>query len=157
MTWDAPEGPLSGTNGFRLMPAEPLATRPAIGTARSAAAGDGLVLDYRWEHPQDGPQEGVLLVGSAEEDGTVRAAWIDSWHQHPGPMVLAGTAVGAQHVTLAASYAGEWGWQIELSVTDAVEVVMRNVVPASALELPEAEGMSAGPYDVMVLRLSRAT
>jgi hypothetical protein len=54
-----------GTNGFRLMPGDPLAELPASVTVSTAAGGHLLSVAYRWEHPADGPQEGLLPAEQA--------------------------------------------------------------------------------------------
>ena len=109
-----------------------------------------------WTHPSDGPQEGVLLIGSADgEDALVTAAWLDGWHQQPGPMVLTGRQAG-QVTRLEATYQGSWGWQVDLDLSQDAEVrvVMRNVVPEEAIaQAPPGTEVAAGPYDVMDLRL----
>ncbi|WP_434812234.1 hypothetical protein [Microbacterium sp. bgisy189] len=150
--WNAPDGrPLSGENGFRLMPTDDLATLPASGRVDAVAGGHGIVLTYAWQHPVDGSQTGALLVGSPDEDGVITASWLDSWHQQPSPMTLVGTPLADGGCALAATYAGDWGWQIDVTVDGGVRLVMRNVVPASAIG-PDTPG-EAGAYDVMVMRL----
>src|SRR5262249_39243072 len=88
-------GPLAGrwrgTNGFRLMPNDELSEAAATAELSLAAAGYDLVVTYTWVHPDDGPQEGVLLVGSPDDDGGVTAAWGDSWHQKPAILTLNGS------------------------------------------------------------------
>ncbi len=87
-------GPLAGTwegtNGFRLMPADELHRAPATATVTPAAGGHDVVVTYTWVHPQDGPQDGIMLVGSPDEQGKVTAAWGDSWHQQPSIRTLVG-------------------------------------------------------------------
>lgn len=147
-----------GTCAFRLMPYDDLAGGPS--TATFAEVGQGQVLlTYTWTHPEDGPQHGVLLVGSPEDlDVAVTATLADSWHQKPGLMNLTGVVSG-DTIELASQYAGDWGWQITLTGvgTDRPGMIMRNVVPESALDqLPaDAPRVDAGPYDVMVARWSR--
>ena len=55
-----------GTNGFRLMPGDPLVEFPALLTVTTAAGGHLTSVAYSWEHPDDGAQDGLLLIGSAE-------------------------------------------------------------------------------------------
>ena len=157
----ADAGSLSGTNSFRLMPHDAFFTGPAGGTVRRAADGHGVVLDYTWEHAADGRQSGTLFVASPDDEGTVTAVWLDSWHQKPFPLVLTGSALDVPDgagVALAATYAGTWGWQVDLRVSGEddvrAEMTMRNVVPAEAIPADMAETMKPGPYDVAVLRLS---
>lgn len=150
----------TGTCAFRLMPQDDLAEGPSTATIEQVAPTQWLVR-YTWTHPLDGNQHGVLLVGGPDEGAhTVGASLADSWHQNPGLMTLAGTVDGTG-VRLSAQYAGDWGWEVDLDGlgTDAPSMTMRNVVPASALEmLPEdAPPVEAGPYDVMVARWRSAS
>lgn len=156
----------TGTCAFRLMPDD------AMTTAESRVAltriGPVVVsLAYEWIHPDDGPQQGVLLVGggpegqgpddadASAEQVAITVAWADSWHQQPGLRTLHGTRAGG-HLDVSATYAGDWGWTVELDGLDAageapITMVMRNVVPESARDmLPE--GAQTGAYDVMLAR-----
>lgn len=146
---------LTGTNAFRLMPADPLHEAPATATVRPAAGGHALVVTYTWEHADDGPQDGLLVVSSPDDEGVVHATLLDSWHQKPGPMQLTGRLLDAGlGASVAATYAEIFGWQIDVRlVGDGLELDMRNVVPAEAIPPEHAATMSAGPYDVMVLRV----
>lgn len=162
----------TGTCAFRLMPDD------AMNTAESSVAitriGPVVVsLAYEWIHPEDGPQQGVLLVGggpegqgpdeadASAEQVDITVAWADSWHQQPGLRALHGTRTGG-HVEVAATYAGDWGWTVELDGLDSlaaadaasdapITTVMRNVVPESARDML-TEGAQSGAYDVMVAR-----
>ena len=71
-------GPWAGSNGFRMMPDDPLAEFPAAATVTIAAGGYLTSVAYSWEHPDDGPQDGLVVVGSAGEDGSLVAMWGDS-------------------------------------------------------------------------------
>lgn len=143
----------TGTCAFRLMPTDTLVEGPATVAVR--VLGEQYVVDYTWTHPEDGPQEGHLLIGGADEDGSATAAWGDTWHQKPGLMVLTGQWADGG-VQLAASYMGDWGWEIDLDGLDGTpSMIMRNVVPESALAMaPPGVEVAAGPYDVMVLRVT---
>lgn len=149
----------TGQGGFRLMPEDEMAVGDASATVEAPAGGYALSLTYTWTHPDDGLQDGVLLAGSPEEGAdTVEATWLDSWHQQPGPLHLTGTLDGATYgvLELSAFYSGAWGWQIRLDLTSAEEtvIVMRHVIPAEALhQAPPGTQMTAGPYEVMDLRL----
>lgn len=148
---------LTGRCGFRLMPTDEMEDRPATATVETAAAGHGLLVRYTWEHPDDGPQSGVLLVASPDEDGGVHATWLDSWHQQPYPMLLTGRAAGSGQdgpsARLAGTYGETWGWEIDVDLTDGARILMRNVMPADAL--PPEEADQAGSYVVMDLRAGR--
>src|SRR5262245_56436359 len=87
-------GTWSGSNGFRLMPTDELAEAPAAAAVTTPAGGHGLLVTYEWVHPADGPQEGVLLVGSPDDESqVVSAAWGDSWHQKPSILALTGSLI----------------------------------------------------------------
>ena len=102
---------------------------------------------YTWRHPQDGPADGVLLAGSADDAGEVVAAWTDSWGQAPNPMILTGELRDGI-VSVSGRYQEGWGWEIDVS-GNASEfmITMRNVVPKGG-----ADGLPAGPYDAQILR-----
>lgn len=153
--WTTPTPPaeLNGINGFRLFPTDELFTAPAQGWVGTVADGQGLALTYGWQHPTDGPQHGSMLVGSADDEGVVQIAWIDSWHQKPGLMILKG-AVSDCGCTASVEYFEHFTWQIEIAASDTeFALTMRNIVADDAPRSPETEGMPTGPYDVMVLRL----
>ena len=62
------EGAWRGTSRFRMMPTDEFQESPAPALVTTVAGGNAVVLTYTWVHPEDGPQEGVLLIGSG---GTV--------------------------------------------------------------------------------------
>ena len=143
-----------GTNGFRMMPADPLASAPATVTVTTAAGGHLTSVAYTWEHPVDGPQDGLLVVGAAGDDGSLSALWADSWHQKPVPMTLPGGPGPDATFVFDGDYGGGWGWRIVLDAADPATLRLRmdNVIPAEHAT-PE---MAAGPYPVMVMEVSRA-
>ena len=145
-------GTWAGTNGFRLVPADPLADRPATATLTLAAGGHLISLAYTWEHPDDGPQDGLLVVGSGREDPAVVALWGDSWHQQPAPMSMTGTVEGGS-IELEDEYGGGWRWRImvEAARPDALRMQMDNVVPAD----DASAELRSGPYPAMVMNLHR--
>ncbi len=104
---------MAGTNGFRLMPTDDFHDAPATAVVTSAAGGNVVVVTYTWSHPEDGPQDGVLLVGSPDDEQVVSAAWGDSWHQKPSILTLAGTLAG-DRLEVTADYGGGWQWTISL-------------------------------------------
>jgi hypothetical protein len=147
-------GTWSGTNGFRLMPSDPLGEFPAT-AAVSTAAGDHLTLvSYTWRHPDDGPQDGLILIAPAGEGDAVAATWGDSWHQKPETMALSGSRAADGSIALEGDYAGDWAWRILLEAGEAGELRIRmdNVIPAghASADLP------AGPYPAMVLQARRS-
>jgi hypothetical protein len=146
-------GSWTGTNGFRMMPDDEFVTGPAYAEVRLASAGNLTTLAYTWEHPTDGAQEGVLVLWASDDTGaSIRAVLSDSWHQQPDVMELAGRAE-AGVVALEGTYAATWGWRIaiEHGESDALRMVMSNVVPTEQAPDPDA----AGPYEVMVTHVAR--
>ena len=126
-------------------PAGALSDRTGLGGVK-----DRLVA---WAHPDDGPQDGLLVISSAGGDGSLAALWGDSWHQQPVPMSLsAGPAVG-ETVAFTGEYGDGWGWRIAFDVSDTEMLRMRmdNVIPAdhATADIP------AGPYPVMVMDVRR--
>lgn len=143
----------TGTCGFRLMPADAPAEGPS--SAAVSTIGEALLLRYTWVHPDDGEQEGVLLVSGKPEDGPVTATLFDTWHQHSGFMTLTGQRTEDGGARLEETYLEVWGWQVEVTLGDTgATMVMRNVVPEPALGmLPQGDPSSkAGPYDAMEAR-----
>jgi hypothetical protein len=142
-----------GTNGFRLMPNDPLADFPARVTVASAAGGHLITVAYWWQHPDDGPQDGLLVIGPSADGNSLVALWADSWHQKPAPMLLSGNHGPGGTLELEGDYGGGWRWRVRIDATDAedLRVEMDNVIPA---EHATAE-ISAGAYPVMVMHTRR--
>src|SRR5690554_4102816 len=84
-------GSWHGVNEFRLMPADAPHSAPAAATVTLAAGGNLATIEYSWMHPDDGRQEGLLVIGLGEEPTAALAFWADSWHQHPSPQTLKGS------------------------------------------------------------------
>jgi hypothetical protein len=146
-------GSWAGTNGFRLMPADPLAESPAALTVTTAAGGHLNSVAYFCTHPDDGPQDGLLVIGAGDQEGSLVAVWSDSWHQQPTPMPLTGGPGTDGAFELKGEYGGGWAWRIVFDAADAQHLRMRmdNVIPAdqTTAETP------AGPYPVMVAEVRR--
>jgi hypothetical protein len=145
-------GSWTGTNEFRLMPTDPPHEAAATAEVSPAAAGQLTSIAYTWTHPEDGEQDGLLVVGPDDESEGVVALWGDSWHQSPAPKVLTGS-VGDRGIQLSYLYGGNWRWEITVDPTDpdALYLRMDNVVPESA-----DPGGFAGAYPAMETRLRRA-
>ncbi|WP_374455099.1 hypothetical protein [Nocardioides sp.] len=141
LPYDAPAGRWPGTADFRLMPTDDFSGGDSILEVADAARGRALRLDYTWPHPADGEQAGSLLLGVPTADGTVTAAWVDSWHQQD-LATLVGTGDDSS-ATVGYEYAPGRRWEIEVRVGDSgVGVVMRSVVPGD-------DDSPAVTYDVM--------
>jgi hypothetical protein len=118
-----------------------------------AAGGHLASVAYSWEHPGDGPQDGLLVIGT-DDGGSLVAMWGDSWHQKPAPMLLSGTHETDLTLGLEGDYGGGWRWRVSFDATDtdSFRMQMDNVIPA---EQATAE-ISAGPYPVMIMQTRRA-
>lgn len=137
-----------GNNTFRLLPADPPSDAHAGATISAYAGSNVGVLGYIWIHPDDGPQDGVIVVGRGEADAECSVLWADSWHQ-PSARSFAAVPVDGAALRFSYEYADGWHWEVELTVVaDAITLVMRNVVPED-----NADGMTPGPYDAMAMRL----
>lgn len=147
-------GSWAGTNKFRLMPSDPFAELPARLTLTHAAGGYLTTVAYWWQHPDDGPQDGLLVVGSGSDSGSLVAMWGDSWHQKPPPMFLPGAAASDATLEFEGDYGGGWRWRIILDGTDDenFRLQMDNVIPADRATADKP----SGPYPVMILTGRRA-
>lgn len=145
-------GSWTGSNGFRLMPADSPYVAAAAADVTTAAAGNLTSIAYTWSHPEDGAQDGLLVIGpNGQSEGAV-AFWGDSWHQSPQPAVLGGRFEDALLV-VSYEYGGEWRWQISVDATNADSLILRmeNVVPDCAA----TEAYAAGAYATMLTDLRR--
>lgn len=141
-------GTWQGDCGFRLMPTDLLDRRPSRAQAAVEADGHGWSLRYTWEHPVDGEQAGTILLGTPDEEGTIAAGWVDSWHQKPELRLLTGQVV-QEVVTLHMEYSG-WGWTIALHPEgESLRMEMCNVIPEGV------RGAERVPYVVMDARWTR--
>jgi hypothetical protein len=90
MLLDALAGVWSGTNVFRLMPVDPFVGSTATATLQVTAGGALAAFTYAWLHPEDGTQDGLLVVWPGADEGHLAGVWADSWHQRSQPMDLLG-------------------------------------------------------------------
>jgi len=146
-------GHWTGTNSFRMMPDDPFVDAAATADVTIAAAGNLTSIGYAWSHPDDGPQDGLIVLG-LDDDGRSTAFWGDSWHQQPAPKVLSGSADGGR-VVLGYEYGGGWEWRITVDATDlqSLTIQMDNVIPPNE----STAQIAAGAYVAMLVRLSRST
>ena len=145
-------GRWTGSNAFRLMPADPPHVAAATADVSAAAAGKLTAIAYTWSHPDDGVQDGLLVIGPSDEEQGAVAFWGDSWHQSPAPTVLAGGFVD-DRLVVSYEYGGEWRWQIIVDATnpDSLRLSMENVVPEAAA----TDTVAPGPYVAMLADLRR--
>lgn len=147
-------GRWTGTNAFRLMPADPPHIAAATADVASVAAGNLTAIAYAWSHPADGAQDGLLVIGPSEEAHGAVAFWGDSWHQNPLPTLLSGGVLD-DRLVVSYEYGGEWRWQIivDATIPDSLTLTMENVVPESAA----TDTVGPGAYVAMLADLRRQT
>ena len=154
----------TGTCGLRLYPTDDFATDVSEARLTPVAGGAALALDYTWRHPERGAQAGHLVLGRPDDDGTVTAAWTDTFHQAPEIRTLTGVHTEATDATPAPSPDGDpvtthpvsgdgvavamgyggWGWTVAVRLQGGtLAMVMQNVVPEGV------PGAVPGAYDVM--------
>ena len=141
-----------GTNGFRLRPDEDFFEAPATAEVTTGAGGHLARVAYTWSLPDEGPFDGMLVLGRGPEDGEAVAIFADAWHQQPASLVMRGTVADAVW-SVEAAYLGDWRWRIVVDATDddLLRIRMENVVPPGGYE-----GAPEGPYSAMVSELRRA-
>jgi len=93
-------------------------------------------VSYAWSHDGQG-HEGALLICGSESADKLTAAWADSWHQNSALMMLSGTGMQSDRISLTGSYSVEgypdWGWRIDLGLAgDVLELRMTNISPKGA-------------------------
>lgn len=105
-----------------------------------AARGKFLRFEYQWEY--DGAaQEGVLLLGNANDRQLATAAWVDSWHMSARAMACQGSIDAQGSVSLLGAYevplGPDWGWRIGIAFSggDDLRIVMHNISPEGNKEL----------------------
>jgi hypothetical protein len=130
--WQPLTGAWSASNAFRMMPEDEYATTSATLDVSPGPGPSALCVRYTWQH-EGVAQDGVLVVAAAEPEGAVQAVWLDSFHQQPAWMELAGHVEASGRVQLVGTYGdGAWGWRIALDPSDGLpEIVMDNVPPGA--------------------------
>lgn len=115
-----------GDSRMRMLPDEPLAGDASAAALLVVAGGNAVSLTYDWYEAESGRQEGLLILTDGASPGAVDGVWLDSWHQHPHPMRMAGHMAEAS-VSVAGNY-GEGdetgGWHIHLHFDDPDTLIM---------------------------------
>jgi len=123
-----------GRNHLWLSPEDPGQVSDTQAVVGLVAQGKFITVQYIWE--VDGlPQEGLLVIGSRQNEGDVSIYWIDSWHMDDTSMVLKGTITESGGISGLGSYpAGEgpdWGWRIAIEPQEngKFTLLMYNITP----------------------------
>lgn len=137
-------GDWSGVNRLRLLPTDDYRESPATATV-AVTAGQFITVAYTWAEEGE-PQDGLLLIGGANESDDASAVWVDSWHASAAWMTFTGAVHDDGVVRLLGSYAAppgqDWGWHIHVDPAHA-RITMHNIVPGEE------------PYQVVELALDR--
>ena len=124
---------LSGPTSPELVSASRLVIAPA-------AHGAFTTLTYTWAF-KGAEQEGVMLVGNANDAETASAAWVDSWHMSAKVMACHGTVDDSGAISVLGSYEAppgpDWGWRITINepAPGQLRLVMHNISPDGQAEL----------------------
>jgi hypothetical protein len=137
MTVPATLMPLAGhwkaTHRLWLSPVEPVRESAATAAVAFAAQGQFLTMAYTWV--EDGPQDGLLLMGQETHSNEVKAVWIDSWHERNRFMLCAGGLEAEGAVSVQGAYPApsgpDWGWRIVVApqAQDSWRLLMYNITP----------------------------
>ena len=137
----------TGVSKLWLAPTEPVRISEARAEVGTAIADDFLTVAYTWN--ENGPQNGLIVLGQDEESQALQAVWVDSWHQ-PSFMLCKGTPDAAGRIAVQGRYPApegpDWGWEIALESdgSDSFLIVMDNITPqgehARAVEIALRRG-----------------
>lgn len=113
---------------------------PSTATLIPILGGRFVRIDYTWDENdflnEQGPQEGVLLIGHASKTDRVTVVWLDTWHNTDRTMVCDGTVLPGGGVDVFGTYPGgptspDWGWRTRVEPAgDGWSMTMFNVTPA---------------------------
>ena len=132
-------GEWSGTSRLWLSPEEPARESPSTLSASLVANGKFLALRYRWA--EDGPQEGLIVLGAEARGDRVRASWVDSWHMGHAMMSCEGALDADGSASVKGSYPAppgpDWGWRIVIAPIDrdGFRLRMFNITPEGEEQL----------------------
>jgi hypothetical protein len=83
-------GMWTATTRFRLMPEDPPAVADAAAQLSLGAGWNLAVLAYTWTHPDDGAQDGLLVLGPDESPGGVLRSGATPGTRSPRPSSCVG-------------------------------------------------------------------
>ncbi|GAB4550796.1 MAG: hypothetical protein OHK0023_17160 [Anaerolineae bacterium] len=125
-------GSWAGLNRVWMMPTDPARESSSTMVIGLVAQGKFLTLQYTWAD-EGNPQDGMIVLG--QEETTVTAAWVDSWHMGDKMMICKGTSDTFGSVQVQGNYSvpdhPDWGWSIKLTpnADDTFTVQMHNIEP----------------------------
>jgi hypothetical protein len=128
----AATGRWNGTNRL-IFPGAPPRDVASTAVVALVAQGQFSTLSYTWSF--DGQsQDGLLLIGEAQDRQSTTVVWVDSWHMGDKAMLCAGPIATDGPLVVRGSYQVEghpdWSWRIDLwFAAEALRIVMYNVSP----------------------------
>lgn len=126
-------GNWSGTNRLHTpwIKENPISKSESVCSVETAAINKFLKIEYTWIH-EEKPQAGLLLIGN--EKDSVKAVWIDSWHNGDKFMNCEGNVEGSS-IKIKGFYSvpdhPDWGWKMEIKFKNetSFKIIMHNVTP----------------------------
>lgn len=121
-----------GVSGMRFMATDDFTE--SVSSARvSVTAAHLITVSYTWSN-EDGPQDGMLLIGDGSAPQEAVAVWVDSFHQSPRWMAMQGV-ISTEGIALEGVYPAppgpDWGWRIHIGGPD-LRIAMINVPAGEA-------------------------
>jgi Protein of unknown function (DUF1579) len=105
-----------------------------------SAQGKFLKIEYDWIH-NDKKQDGLILLGNDKNSESIKAFWIDSFHQSDKLMISEGLQDPNGSISLKGFYEvkdnPDWGWRtvIESENSNSFKIKMFNVSPEGVEDL----------------------
>jgi len=127
-------GEWEGRNDLYLMPGDPVRESDSAASVTLVAKGGFVKIEYTWAYEGD-PQEGLLLIGPADDDNGAKIVWVDSFHTGGRIMSSEGTFQDAGSVSVHTTYPApsgpDWGWRTIIEPDDgsSFKILMYNVMP----------------------------
>ena len=127
-------GKWKGTNRLFLSPHDDSIKESASSAAVTTKAnGQFLAIEYTWSF-EDGPQEGLLVLGGDAKSDAAQLVWTDSWHMSHKFMVCDGVVTPDGVADVKGYYAvdghPDWGWRTQIIPGEtSFKLIMFNVSP----------------------------
>jgi hypothetical protein len=125
-------GEWEGKNDLYFMPGDPVRESDSAAAVALVAKGQFVKIEYDWAFEGD-PQEGLLLIGRADDEGGIKVVWVDSWHTGGRFMISDGSS-DEDSISVSTTYSAppgpDWGWRTIVEPADeSFKLVMYNVTP----------------------------